>query len=131
MIKIVIVGAASKEFGPATLRDIHLSAPIADSGADIVLMDLDADGLERTAAYASELADRFDRTFTVSTTTSLEAALPNADFVIMAIELDRYFYWAQDFHIPRTYGFRQIYGENGGPCDGTSQSRGPHDLQAT
>ena len=33
----------------------------------------------------------------------------------MAIELDRYFYWAQDFHIPRTFGFRQIYGENGGP----------------
>jgi alpha-galactosidase len=33
----------------------------------------------------------------------------------MAVELRRYFYWAQDFHIPRTFGFRQIYGENGGP----------------
>ena len=25
----------------------------------------------------------------------------------------------------------RLYGENGGPCDGTSKSRGPHYLQAT
>src|SRR5437588_12076893 len=24
-------------------------------------------------------------------------------------------YWAQDFHIPRKYGFRQVFAENGGP----------------
>ena len=24
-------------------------------------------------------------------------------------------YWSMDFHIPRRYGFRQVYGENGGP----------------
>jgi alpha-galactosidase len=115
MIKIVLVGAASREFGPATLRDIHLSDPILDTGAEIVLMDLDAPGLERTAEYARTLSTTLGRSFDVTLTTDLDEALERADFVIMAIELDRYFYWAQDFHIPRTYGFRQIYGENGGP----------------
>lgn len=115
MIKIVLVGAGSREFGPATLRDIHLSDAIADVGAEIVLMDVAPDGLVATRDYATLLAERLDRDFKVTTTTSLEEALPGADFVVMAIEINRYFYWAQDFHIPRTYGFRQIYGENGGP----------------
>lgn len=115
MIRIVLIGAASREFGPATLRDVYLSDPIADAGAEIVLMDLDADGLGVTAAYAATLAESLGRGFTVRQTTRLDDALPGADFVVMAIELDRYFYWAQDFHLPRTYGFRQIYGENGGP----------------
>jgi alpha-galactosidase len=33
--------------------------------------------------------------------------------VITAIEVDRLFYWSQDFHIPRKYGFRQVFAENG------------------
>lgn len=115
MTRIVLVGAASREFGPATLRDIWLSAPLAEEGAEVVLMDLDAAGLEVTRDYARSLAERLGRDFPVRVTTDLDDALSGADFVVMAIELRRYFYWAQDFHIPRTYGFRQIYGENGGP----------------
>jgi len=42
-------------------------------------------------------------------------AVDGADFVITAIEVDRYRYWSQDFHVPRRFGFRQVYGENGGP----------------
>ena len=114
-MKIVLVGAASREFGPATLRDIYLSDPIAEVGAEISLMDLDAAGLERTIAYARELDERLGRDHAASATTDLDEALAGADFVVMAIELDRYFYWAQDFHLPRTYGFPQVYGENGGP----------------
>jgi len=115
MIKIVLVGAGSREFGPATLRDIYLSDALAEAGVEITLMDLDADSLHVTSAYAEDLDTKLERAFAVSTTTDLDAALAGADFVIMAIEIDRYFYWAQDFHIPRGFGFRQIYGENGGP----------------
>jgi alpha-galactosidase len=115
MTRIVLVGASSREFGPATLRDIWLSAPLAEEGVEIVLMDLDAAGLEVTRAYAGELAERLGHDFPVRVTTELDDALVGADFVVMAIELRRYFYWAQDFHVPRTFGFRQIYGENGGP----------------
>ena len=115
MTRIVLVGAASREFGPATLRDIWLSEPLAEAGAEVVLMDLDADGLEVTRDYAADLAQRLGHDFPVRVTTDLADALAGADFVVMAIELRRYFYWAQDFHVPRTFGFRQIYGENGGP----------------
>jgi alpha-galactosidase len=115
MSKIVLIGAGSREFGPATLRDLHLSDVISGSGVEVCLMDLDEQALSVTEAYARELGGIVGRSLKTSATTDLEHALDGADFVVMAIELDRYFYWAQDFHVPRIYGFRQIYGENGGP----------------
>ena len=114
-MKIVLVGAGSREFGPASIRDLLLSDALSESGLDIVLMDLDAAELPRMRGYAESVAERLGRTAQLSVTTRLADALPGADAVVMAIELDRYFYWAQDFHIPRTFGFPQIYGENGGP----------------
>ena len=114
-MKIVLVGAGSREFGPASIRDLLLSDALCESGLHIVLMDLDASELPRMQAYAEAVAERLGRSPQLSVTTCLADALPGADAVVMAIELDRYFYWAQDFHIPRTFGFPQIYGENGGP----------------
>ena len=114
-MKIVLVGAGSREFGPASIRDLLLSDALCERGLDIVLMDLDASELPRMQAYAEAVAGRLGRSPRLSVTTRLADALPGADAVVMAIELDRYFYWAQDFHIPRTFGFPQIYGENGGP----------------
>ncbi len=114
-MKVVLVGAGSREFGPASIRDLLLSNALCESGLDIVLMDLDASELPRMKAYAEAVAERLGRSPRLSVTTRLADALPGADAVVMAIELDRYFYWAQDFHIPRTFGFPQIYGENGGP----------------
>ena len=114
-MKVVLVGAGSREFGPASIRDLLLSDPLCENGLDIVLMDLDASELPRMQRYAEAVAGRLGRSPRLSLTTRLTDALPGADAVVMAIELDRYFYWAQDFHIPRTFGFPQIYGENGGP----------------
>ena len=114
-MKVVLVGAGSREFGPASIRDLLLSDALCENGLDIVLMDLDASELPRMKAYAEAVAERLGRSPRLSVTTRLADALPGADAVVMAIELDRYFYWAQDFHIPRTFGFPQIYGENGGP----------------
>ncbi len=114
-MKVVLVGAGSREFGPASIRDLLLSDPLCETGLDIVLMDLDASELPRMKGYAKAVAGRLGRAPRLSVTTRLADALPGADAVVMAIELDRYFYWAQDFHIPRTFGFPQIYGENGGP----------------
>ena len=114
-MKIVLVGAGSREFGPASIRDILLSDPLCDAGIEIALVDTDASGLPHTQAYAEAIAARLHRTATISHTTHIADALPGADAVIVAIEINRYFYWAQDFHVPRAFGFRQIYGENGGP----------------
>ena len=114
-MKIVLVGAGSREFGPATIRDILLSDPLCDDGVEIALVDTDPSGLAPTRTHAEAVAARLGRAATISATTHLPDALPRADAVIVAIEINRYFHWAQDFHVPRAFGFPQIYGENGGP----------------
>lgn len=114
-LKIALVGAGSREFGPATVADILLSDLICERNLHLSLMDLDASALERTHAYARACAERLDREVSLEATTSLEDALRDASYVILSIERRRYFHWSQDFHLPRKLGFRQIYGENGGP----------------
>lgn len=114
-MKITIVGAGSREFGPATVRDLLLSDPICEQQPTVTLMDVAEPGLEVTASYARDIAKRHDKPVTMEATTELDRALDGAQVVVMAIERGRYYYWAQDFHLPRQLGFKQIYGENGGP----------------
>ncbi len=114
-LRIVLVGAGSREFGPASIRDLLLSDPLCDRDLSLVLVDIDPSGLPRSRAYAETVAERLGRRVAVSATTDLEAALPGARAVILSIEIKRYFHWAQDFHVPRMFGSSQIYGENGGP----------------
>ncbi len=114
-IKIALVGAGSRSFGPATIRDVFLSDPLNEGGVELVLMDIVPAHLPDREEYARTVADRLGRRTHISGTTDLDSALRGADYVVVAIEVDRYLYWAQDFHIPRQHGFNQIYGENGGP----------------
>ena len=114
-LNIVLVGAGSREFGPATIRDILLSDAICSRNAEIRLMDVSAERLAEHEAYAERVAEQLNRTIQITHTTDLDKALSGAHAVVTAIEVKRYYYWAQDFHIPRMYGFKQIYGENGGP----------------
>ena len=114
-VKIAIIGAGSQSFGPATVRDVLLSEALAEAGVELALMDIVPEHLPGITAYARRVAERLGRRVQVTAGTALDAALDGAQFVVSAIEVDRYRYWAQDFHVPRHYGFMQIYGENGGP----------------
>lgn len=114
-LKITIIGAGSVCFCPATLSDILLNERINSVPLSVALMDIDERALRVSEAFAREAVAFSKRSVNLSATTSLEKALEDADFVITAIEVDRYHYWSMDFHIPRRYGFRQVYGENGGP----------------
>ncbi len=114
-LKIALVGVGSRSFGPATVRDILLSDPVCDRNLEVSLMDVDEAKLPAVQQYAERIAEGLNRRVRLTRTTTLDRALEGADFVITAIEIRRYFYWAQDFHIPRKHGFQQIYGENGGP----------------
>jgi alpha-galactosidase len=114
-IIIALVGAGSRSFGPETVRDILLSEALTQAGIKLRLMDIVADNLSDIGRYAKSLAEKLGRNVEVSTTTELEAALEGAQFVVTAVEVERSFYWAQDYHIPRKYGFRQVFAENGGP----------------
>ncbi|MFI0417231.1 hypothetical protein [Spongiactinospora sp. 9N601] len=114
MVKIALIGAGSRCFGPATLRDVFLSEPLSALPLEVRLMDLDSAALERALGYARHLNDRLGRGHRISATADLDTAVQGADFVITAFEHRREHYWAMDFHVPRMYGFKQPYGENGG-----------------
>ncbi len=115
LMKITLVGAGSQQFGPATIRDILLSDAICGQELEVALMDISPDPLPSMQAYAKRVAVKLGRTPIVTCTTDINEAVSEADFVVTAIEIRRYHHWAQDFHLPRQYGFNQIYGENGGP----------------
>ncbi|MCF6342850.1 MAG: hypothetical protein L3J31_08615 [Bacteroidales bacterium] len=114
-LKIALIGAGSEEFGPGTIRDILLSDTLNEQELEVSLMDLDEGSLQRTRAYTEKLTQTLKRNIKYKYTVDLEDALRDVHFVVAAIEIRRYFYWSQDFHVPRKYGFSQIYGENGGP----------------
>ncbi|MCL2773506.1 MAG: hypothetical protein FWD71_09170 [Oscillospiraceae bacterium] len=115
-IKFAFIGAGSISFCPATITDILKSKKFETvENLEIYLMDILQEPLDLSCAYCREVAEFFGRKPVIRASTNLREAVEGADFVITAIEVERYHYWSQDFHIPRRFGFRQIYGENGGP----------------
>jgi len=112
--RIVLVGAGSAQFGVGTVADILMSKVL--SGGTIVLHDINPKSLE-TVRQACQIAiDEMKLPFSLEATTSRPKALNDADFVIISIEVgDRFKLWEQDYEIPRKYGSKQVFGENGGP----------------
>jgi alpha-galactosidase len=115
LVKIVLIGAGSRSFGPSSLHDVLLSEPLARGGLEIALMDKAAERLVDIERYGRFLTEKLRRKARIWATTNLEAALKGAACAICAIDTGRFLYWTQEFHIPRQYGFRQVFGENGGP----------------
>ncbi len=114
MTRIVMVGAGSLQFGAGMLGDIFQSAPLAD--AEIVLNDIDAAAVRRTEEMAKAYLEDSGLHQTVRVEADLAAALKDADFVVISIEVgDRFALWDMDWRLPQQYGIAQVYGENGGP----------------
>ena len=114
-LKISIIGAGSVSFCPCTINDIMLSDELAKFSLELSLMDIREEPLAPAKKYAESSAAYMKRDPKISATTSLDESLDGADFVITAIEVDRNYYWSQDWHIFKKYGFRTVFGENGGP----------------
>ncbi|MAJ31967.1 MAG: alpha-galactosidase [Flavobacteriaceae bacterium] len=114
MIKIAYIGAGSLQFGPMIVQDILMSNILSKNGLKIFLMDIEKSHLDHVLAHGEYVNKELARNAEIVTTTDRDEAIKDADFVICALEKDRNVYWSQDFHIPRKYGFDQVYGENGG-----------------
>ena len=114
-VKFAFIGAGSVCFCPATVVDILQNESFGQVDVEIYLMDIRKEPMELSKNFCEKIAARLGKKPIIKASTNLREAVSGADFVISAIEVERYHYWAQDFHIPRRYGFRQIYGENGGP----------------
>lgn len=111
--KIVIIGAGSASFGPAILGDLLKCRQLR--GSTIALCDINAYGLELITRLAERLNREWEAGVTIESSTDRRDLLPGAEFVIVAIAVDRERCWRQDWEIPLKYGIRQPLGENGGP----------------
>ena len=113
-MKIVLIGAGSAQFGFGTLGEIFQSKTL--SGAEVALVDINGESLEKVRATAAAFIEKEKLPFTVNAAVDRRKALPGADFVLISIEVgNRFELWDQDWNIPLQYGIRQVYGENGGP----------------
>jgi alpha-galactosidase len=112
--KIVLIGAGSATFGLETVGNIFKSETL--KGSHIVLHDINADALAKVAKLVNQARVIDDLPFTISATTSRREALQGANFCVISIEIgNRFELWEQDWKTPLTLGFKQVFGENGGP----------------
>ena len=114
MPKIVCIGAGSAVFGLTNLASIIRSKRLR--GSEVVLVDIDEAGLEMMTKLAHKMNDAWDAQMTIWGTSNREEALPDADFVVVSVQVgQREEVWELDWQIPLRHGVRQPYAENSGP----------------
>ena len=106
--KIVFIGAGSWSFGLSLFRDIFSSGEF--SGSTLILVDLDAAKLKRSAELARLMNDKAGAGVKIEHTTDRRAALDGANFVINATAIDRNRLWKLDFEVPKKYGIHHTLG---------------------
>jgi alpha-galactosidase/6-phospho-beta-glucosidase family protein len=79
-VRISLIGAGSAVFSLVLIRDIAVTEGL--SGCEVVLMDRDEGRLKAANALTTKYAQKLNPTVKVSMTTSREAALKDADFVV-------------------------------------------------
>jgi alpha-galactosidase len=112
-MKIVIVGGGSYQWVPTLTTDLALTPSVR--GAEIVLEDVDASRLARTAPVVEHVSELTGARFTVRATTDQRDALRDADFVMVNITTGGFESMALDLDIPWRHGIRQPGGDTMGP----------------
>ncbi|HEY3831089.1 MAG TPA: hypothetical protein VGO03_02235 [Acidimicrobiia bacterium] len=112
-MKIVIVGGGSFQWVPTLTTDLALTPSV--QGAEIVLLDIDAGRLARTAPVVEHVSHLTGAQFTVRTSTDQRDALRGANFVMVNITTGGFESMALDLDIPWRYGIRQPGGDTIGP----------------
>ena len=114
-MKIVFIGAGSRDFGRGQIVDLLHSKELQGRNVTLSLVDQNETALETMTRLAERIKEHTGSDFTIESTTDRTKALPNADYVITAVARKRMELWEQDFRIPLSYGFKHCLGENGGP----------------
>jgi alpha-galactosidase len=115
-LKIVLIGAGSREFSRGLVNDLILEKGLWRSfNVELALCDIDEDALDIMEGYALRAVKTSGSAVTIIKSTDRKVLLPDADFVLLAVELKRMELWEQDFRVPLGLGMKHIYGENGGP----------------
>ena len=112
--KIVCIGAGSASFGLNAMATLIRSPRLR--GSHLALVDRNTEALNVVSQLAARLNREWDAQMEISEHTHHHTALPEAEFVILSIEVPpREELWESDYMIPLKYGVRQPYAENGGP----------------
>lgn len=114
-LKIVSIGVGSASFGRGILADLIASEELRKFELTVSLVDIDKVALDRMYRFASMLKRHYSASAKIEATTDRRKVLPGANYVIASIARERWKLWEKDFYIPIAYGFRQTFGENGGP----------------
>ena len=112
-MKIVIVGGGSFQWVPTLTTDLALTPSLRAS--EVVLQDINAVRLARTAPVVEYVSDLTGANFAVRATTDQREALGGADFVLVNITTGGFASMAFDLDIPWRYGIRQPGGDTMGP----------------
>jgi len=112
--KIVLIGAGSAVFGLKALASVIRSKRLR--GCEFWLVDIDEEPLELMTGLAHKMNEAWGAGMTINGTTNRRDALPNADFVVLSVQVgQREKVWEMDWKIPLKHGVRQPYAENSGP----------------
>lgn len=115
-LKIVIIGAGSTSFGAKTINDIMQEERLREFELVLSLVDIDQLALQRMHRFALFLKEHYRcHHLRVEATTDRKEVLRGAHYIIISVAQNRWDMWEKDFYIPLTFGFKQVYGENGGP----------------
>jgi len=112
--KIVLIGAGSLQFGLGAAGSV-LNSKILE-GSTISLHDINANSLDMVYQACKAAIKEKKLEFNLESTTNRPEALKGATYIINSIEVPpRFELWDQDYEIPRKFGNKQVFGENGGP----------------
>lgn len=114
-LKVVVIGAGSADFGRGAIADWLTLEQLKEFEIKMVLVDIDKEKLDRMFKFSKILKDYYKSDMKIEATFDRTEALPGANYVITAVSQKRFDLWQKDFFIPAAYGFRQVFGENGGP----------------
>jgi alpha-galactosidase len=112
-VKIAVVGGGSSMFVPGLVRRL-LEIPCFE-GAELRLMDVDAQRVGVMEKLANDLAAAEGRKLFVTATTERSVALKGAEFVIVAVSVGGMAAWATDIEIPAKHGVFMHIADSIGP----------------
>jgi len=107
MAKITLIGAGSTVFAQNILGDVLSNPELADS--EIALFDIDEERLSTSEIMSRRIGSTLGlHNLSVTATTDRRAALKDADFVILMMQIGGYKpATIIDFEIPKKFGIRQ------------------------
>ncbi len=102
MKKISFIGAGSVQFATAVVKDITTYPALDDS--QICLMDVDSYKLSKITECVQHIKEEMGSHITITSTTSREEALTDADAVIVTVFNGGVNIWRHEIEIPMKYG---------------------------